>query len=296
MGFDAAWLSARRPYDEAALDRDAVAAIQAWAAELPAGQALTVVDLGSGTGVAIERAATWLAPRIVQAYAVDDDPILLAQRRSSDSVQDRAPNRQPAAVTPLLGDVLAPLHPLGGPADGTADLVLGHALADLLPLDRLAARVAALLRPGGLAHLALTYDGLTACASTVGLYEIDPTLDERIISAFHRQMDRPREHLPSFGGSTAGRRLAPVLVAAGLEILVDAPSIWQVRASDGVGSHAVLSRLIQYVVETVSTDGMVLAPDLVAWAAGRRAALSAGTLEAQVGHRDVLARRPVSTG
>ena len=44
------------------------------------------------------------------------------------------------------GDLLEPLKPHGGPRDGSVDLVVGHAVADLVPLDRLAAHAAALGR------------------------------------------------------------------------------------------------------------------------------------------------------
>jgi SAM-dependent methyltransferase len=294
VGFEASWLTARRPYDEAALDQGAIAKIQAWAGALPEAQALTVVDLGSGTGVAIRRATAWLAPRTLRAYAVDDDPTLLAQLGLEISIQDEGHGRPPTKVTPLVGDVLAPLDRLGGPVDGSVDLVLGHALADLLPLGRLAARVAALLRPGGLAHLALTYDGLTAFEPGVGPSFPDLDLDRRVIEAFHRRMDHHRVAEPGYGGSTAGRRLAAALEAAGLEIVADAASVWQVRAGDGPGGQAVLSRLIQYVVEAVDDEGRVLASDLGAWEATCRVALGAGSLEARVGHRDVLAQRPDS--
>ena len=79
MAFDADWLAARAPYDEAALDRSAVDAIRAWGARLPPGYAPIVVDLGSGTGVALDRVRRWLAPRPVVAFAVDQDAALLGR-------------------------------------------------------------------------------------------------------------------------------------------------------------------------------------------------------------------------
>src|SRR5438094_696466 len=133
-------------------------------------------------------------------------------------------------VTPIVGDLLAPLCAGGGPPDGTVDLVLGHAIADLLPLDRLARRVAALLRPGGLAHLALTYDGVTI---------FDPpaawSLDAELLGAYHARMDRAAAADPAYGGSTAGRRVAKAVRSAGLEIVADAPAVWTIAAADGPG-------------------------------------------------------------
>ncbi len=280
MGFEPAWLAARRPYDEAALDRDAIAAIQAWGHTLPDGYQPVVVDLGSGTGAALARVRRWLAPRPLRAYAVDRDAALLAHQRGTGAV-------------PLVADLLGPLDHLGGPADGAVDLVVGHALADLLPLDHLANRVAALVRSGGLIHLALVYDGLTAFMPTDDPdLDVDTVLEAEVIGAFHRHMDRPAAQMPEYGGSTAGRRLGPALAAAGLEIVADAPSIWTVRADDGPAAHAVLARLLHYVADAAREVRGVASADLDRWEVSRRAALARRTLAAQVAHRDLLARRP----
>jgi SAM-dependent methyltransferase len=274
VSFAADWLAARAPYDEAALDQAAIAHLAAWGAALPPGYAPVVVDLGSGTGAALRRVARWLAPRPLVGYAVDQDAVLLAHAAAAGPPGTRA----------VRSDVLRPLAAAGGPADGSVDLVVGHALADLLPLDRLAERAAVLLRPDGLVHLALAYDGLTAFAP-------DAPLDAEMIVAFHRHMDRPAYELPTYGGSTAGRRLGPALAAAGLDILADAPSVWQVRAGDGPAGRRVLAGLLRYVADAARNLGDVPAADIMRWEQAKRIALDGGTLSVRVGHRDVLARR-----
>lgn len=279
MGFEAEWLAARGPYDEAALDPAAVGAIRAWTARHPRARAPVVVDLGSGTGAALGRVRRWLAPREIEAYAVDQDATLLERTTTSG---------QHWFAVPVVGDLLEPLDIRGGPPDGTVDLVVGHALADLLPLDRLAARTAALVRPGGLVHLALAYDGLTAFSPVA-----DADIEQAILAAYHRHMDRPALDTPNYGGSKAGRRLGPALASAGLEILSDAPSVWQVRADHGARGHLVLARLIRFVVEAVREIGGVSTGDLTCWEQDRRTALTEGALTVRVGHRDVLARAPM---
>jgi SAM-dependent methyltransferase len=278
VGFEADWLAARWPYDEAALDPVAISAIERWGARLDGNLTPIVVDLGTGTGAALGRVQRWLAPREIVAYAVDRDQALLASVTA---------HRRCRRLVPIVTDLLEPLEPLGGPADSTVDLVVGHALADLVPLDRLAARAAALARPGGLVHLALAYDGLTAFSPL-----LDPDLDRVILAAFHRHMDRPTSNVANYGGSTAGRRLGPALAATGLEIVADAPSVWKVRADDGDAGRRVLAGLVRFVVEAVREIGDVPAGDLARWGDERRSALAAGALTARVGHRDVLARAP----
>ena len=283
VSFEAEWLSARGPYDEAALDPVAVEMIRCWGTGLGRACRPVVVDLGSGTGAALGRVGRWLAPRQIVGYAVDRDPTLLCSASASASLRH---------AVPIVGDLLEPLDALGGPADGTVDLVVGHALADIVPLDRLADRAAALARPGGLVHVALAYDGLTAFAPADDpSLDVDCSLEADILTAFHRHMDRPADLTPTYGGSTAGRRLGSALRAAGLEILADAPSTWDVRASDGSGARMVLARLLRYILEAVREIGGLPSDDLEAWGMARQLALARRTLAVRVGHRDVLARR-----
>ena len=279
MGFEAEWLAARGPYDEAALDPIAVGLIRRWSSRLRPECAPVVVDLGSGTGAALERIKRWLAPRDLVVYAVDRDPELLRHASTSDRC---------ARVVTVVGDLLEPLEGRGGPPDGTVDLVVGHALADLVPLKRLAARAMTLTRPGGLVHLALAYDGLTAFSPV-----LDPALEQTVLAAFHRHMDRPSTCTADYGGSRAGRRLAPTLSAAGLEILTDAPSTWRVCANDGETGRQVLARLVQFVAEAVREIGGVSYADLVCWEVHCKNAIAAGKLAVRVEHRDVLARAPL---
>jgi hypothetical protein len=65
--FEAGWLAAREPFDEAALDPGAIAAIRTWTEGFPSNRPIRVVDLGSGTGVALRRATTWLTGRPIVA-------------------------------------------------------------------------------------------------------------------------------------------------------------------------------------------------------------------------------------
>lgn len=308
------WLAARDPYDRAALDGEAIGLVEEWARRLPLERPIRVVDLGCGTGAGLRRALGWLAGRPVDAYAVDADERLLAclAARSPDRKSELGPPSEATetgaekgptgsgrasapfatpeslrvAVTPILTDLLAPLDGAGGPAEGTVDLVVAHAVADLLPLDRFADRIAALLRPGGYAHVALTYDGETDFSPTD-----DHDLDRRVIDAYHRHMDRALVDRPAYGGSTAGRRLAGALASAGLRVVRAAPSIWDARASDGRAGVAVLDQLIGFVVVSLSELGEPPVSEVACWEAARRAALAAGELRARVRHVDVLATR-----
>lgn len=291
-GFAVDWLAARDPYDVAALDRVGLDLLRPWLAEQPSYRPLRVVDLGCGTGSGLRRTLTWLDARPVVAYAVDRDAALLAALVAGDlgstarGASDSADTDARVTVVPVLADVLGPLDGAGGPADGTVDLLVSHAVADLFPLDRFASRIRALLRPGGRAQIALTYDGETRFAP-----DDAADLERRTIAAYHRHMDRARAQDPTYGGSTAGRRLVAALEAAGLEIVRAAPSTWDVRAGDGPGGVAVLTGLIDYVIRAVAELGDPPADEVARWERSRRAALDAGALRASVRHLDVIAGR-----
>lgn len=316
-GFEREWLAIRQPLDEVALDRGLIASIRAWAARPGASAArpIRIVDLGSGTGVALRRATRWLAGRSIEAFAVDRDagllaagsaawgqefpevsplapPPSLADGAGGEGSSGLAPYQvavggRTVMVLPLPADALAPLAALGGPADGSVDLVLGHAVADLFPLDALAGRVAALLRPRGLAHLALTYDGETVFEPT-----IDPALDERLIAGYHRHMDRRRIANPAYGGSTAGQRLPAYLERAGLEIVRAGPSVWDTRRVEPSAVRALLDRMLGFVVGSLLELGDPPEAEVRRWETGRRQLLDAERLSLRVGHLDFLARGP----
>jgi SAM-dependent methyltransferase len=285
---DPEWLAIRRPFDEAALDRGVIASIRAWAARPRSGaeRPIVAVDLGSGTGVALRRAARWLAPRPIRAFAVDADPRMLKALPAYWAADSTAVGEDVVTVTPILADALGSLDVVGGPADAGVDLVLGHALADLLLLDRLAARILALLRPRGLAHLALIYDGETAFEPVE-----DRALEERVIAAYHRHMDRPRASHPAYGGSRAGLRLADELERAGLEIVRAGPSVWDTRQTDEAAARALLDRMLGFIVGSLLELGEPPADAVRRWEASRRALLDAGRLHLCVRHLDLLARR-----
>ena len=141
-------------------------------------------------------------------------------------------------------------------------------------------------------------DGLTTFAPTdAPNSDTDGDLEAEVIAAFHQHMDRPASQTPSYGGSMAGRRLGSALTSAGLEVLVDASSVWHVHATDDVSGPLLLDRLIRFVVEAARELGTISSADLASWERSRRAALARRTLTARVGHRDLLARKPArSTG
>jgi SAM-dependent methyltransferase len=261
------WLRARRRFDDAALSvRVVERLIQDLDSET---RPIRVVDLGCGLGAGIDRVAGWVSGPI-DAWLVDhDDALLAAIQAPRDGVR----------IHRVRADVLAIDRPVA-----PSDLVVAHALADLFPLDRLAASIAGMVVPRGFAHVALTYDGETRFTPSLG------TIDEEMLAAFHAFMDVPRRSNPAHGGSTAGRRVGPALAEAGMSVVAEDESWWRVGPGETtqVDGSIVAARLIDYVADAALKIDV---PGATAkeWRQRRRDQLERGLLGVEVRHRDVLA-------
>ena len=103
------------------------------------------------------------------------------------------------------------------------DLLIAHAFLDLFDLPAVLPLFLQALRPAGAFYFTLNFDGVTIFEP-----QIDPELDEQIISLYHRSMDeRNVNGLPS-GDSHSGRHLFTLLPQAGAAILEAGASDWVV--------------------------------------------------------------------
>lgn len=264
-GFSAQWLELREPYDAAARENAALAAL---AQALPAARPLHVVDLGSGTGANLR----FLAPRLGGSQRwrlIDDDPMLLT------SARDRA---APDGVTvETLRHDLA--DPWARPSMAGMDLVTASALLDLVDLrfvgwlaDIVVAQRAAL-------HLALSYDG------RLSFVPDDPS-DEEV----HTLFDAHQRTEKSFGaalGPDGWGAARDRLADAGARVSV-AESDWRLGPEDRPMQRALLDGFASAAIE--------MAPDraarIAAWHKGRTDHLAGGTSRMLVGHVCLTALPP----
>ena len=113
-----------------------------------------------------------------------------------------------------------------------ADVLMAHAFLDLLDLPTALPLLLSTLRPGGLFHFSLNFDGVTAFEPS-----IDPALDSAIESLYHRTMDERRVDGRSSGDSRTGRHLFAALRAAGGEVQAAGASDWVVTPVGGSYAH-----------------------------------------------------------
>ena len=289
VGFDAEWLAARGPYDEAALDRAGRGRHSGLGRPTCRLRPIApvVVDLGSGTGAALDgtalarpapdrrlrrRPRRRLLPRQVcastRAVLAHDD----ADRRRSAAAAgcQRVARRTGRSIWWSVTLWQTCCRSIGWPRGWQRCFGLA-----------------------ALAHLALTYDGLTAFEPTSdAALAVDADLEP--VRAFHRPHGSRRRRRPNLwrldGRSpptSCARSGRPGDRARGpSQTGMSAPTTG--RRSGGAGPTDPIRRRGRTRVGGVSR------PRPGDLGAGRRRPWKTATLVARVGHRDVLARKPLT--
>ena len=199
-----------------------------------------VVELGSGIGTMVERLLGWQLLHRFDYTGIEAQPRLaqLAPRRlvawgrqHGYSVGERRGDRvrlprqaEEARLSFVAADVLQAARR----RRQTADLLMAHAFLDLLDLPTALPPLLGMLRPGGLFHFSLNFDGVT-------IFEppIEPALDATIEQLYHRTMDERRVGGRPSGDSRTGRHLFAALRTAGAQVLAAGASDWVVVPSRG---------------------------------------------------------------
>lgn len=259
-----------------------------------------VCEIGAGTGAMAERVLEWTDGG-VRYTAVDADPALvdaaaenvagraddagrLRERSGRRVVVDRGGARFDAEF--LAADAFEHLaaHP------GGYDAVVAQAFMDLTDVRSALGAVSGALRPGGVAYLPITFDGVTSLLPTV-----DPRLDDRIERRFHRHMDTTEKAGGATGDSSAGRRLLTAVPGAGGRVIAAGGSDWVVTPDDG-GYEADEAYFLHHVVDTIrgalADDGAVDGDRLASWVRTRHEQVEAAELAYLAHQLDVLAGWP----
>jgi hypothetical protein len=265
-GFSVAWLTLREPYDRAARNGavlDAVAAAFAGAA------AVTVTDLGSGTGATM-RAIVPHLPARQRWRLVDNDEALLEK-----AVEGAVAMPAGVSVTAVMADLAAGTASAVEPLLGDCDLVTTSALLDLVSADWLDAVVASLARLSRPFYAAVSYDGTVALAPEC-LHDGD------VIGAVNRHQRTDKGFGPAMGPDAA--RIAPERLRAAGFAVIEGRSDWQFGAGDRAVQIEVLTGWAGAAHE-IGVDAAIIAR----WLGERRNHVDAGRSEMRVGHIDFFA-------
>jgi SAM-dependent methyltransferase len=162
-------------------------------------------------------------------------------------------------------------------APGTsADVLIANAVLDLVDVPAVLPGLLRLLRPGGLYWFTINYDGESI------FVPVHPH-DDRIMGAYHRDMDERVRYGRRAGESRTGRRMFHYLRAAGAPALAAGSSDWVVSAgSDGhyPGDEAYFLRAILHTIHSAlrNRQDWVEPTDLDDWLAARDRQVATGEL------------------
>jgi len=223
------YLEAKQTVDDRALNRRVWAAMQR-DIEQSSGD-FRVLEVGAGHGAMFHRMLEAELLERASYTAIDLDPANVEAARLRFGRVTRA--RELELVT---GD----LHGFAQSTRERWDLVVAHAVLDLLDLDQALEDLRLVSDPGGAFYFTINFDGETAFEPS-----IDPVLDEAIIALYHHSMDSR-----GAGKSHTGRCLFHALSSRGARIEEAGSSDWVVWARDGAysGDEAYF---LHFIVATV---------------------------------------------
>lgn len=297
------YLAAKKTVDDRALNRHVWASLARALPAAPPAAPLRVLEIGAGIGTMIERLIDWGLLTAAEITAIDSEPATIAEARrrlpawaagrglavaatGAGALRFTGDGRRIALALAVADvfDVIA-----AGPGQRGWDLLIAHAVLDLLPIPVVLPGLVALARPGGLLYLTLTFDGATILQP-----EIDRDFDDLVEALYHRTMDeRVTAGRPS-GDSRAGRHLIGHLRAAGAQVLDAGSSDWVVVAGPD-GYPADEATFLHFIIETMrgalAGHPALDAARFATWIAARHAQIERGELVYIAHQLDVLARR-----
>ncbi|HXV60639.1 MAG TPA: class I SAM-dependent methyltransferase [Vicinamibacteria bacterium] len=259
------YLEAKRGVDDRALDRRVWERLEA-ELRAPGRPEIDIADIGAGTGTGLYRMVAWGLLRgfeRVRYTAVEPDSELRERIRDNGY-------ELPIEMT-FVGSELDELTGL----DRRFDLVVAHALLDLLPLEPTVDKLLAIGRRGGLLYCPITFDGET-------LLEPEVEADEAILETYHATMARK--------GRT-GRLLFHALTSRGARVLEIGSSDWIVHPRDGRypgDEQFFLQFLVDLIVEAVRDH--IDEPVVNAWRKQRHRQILEANLVLVAHQMDVLAK------
>lgn len=254
------YLSAKRTVDERAFNRHVWQRLLRWLETTPRPRPVRVLELGAGIGSMVERllSANVLTSAIYTAIDADPDTIAQARRQTPHWAAEagfcvgqtatgvRLQRGQQDVELRLeaidLFDFIA--RERGRQA---WDLLVAHALIDLLDVPTALPTLLSVVRPGGLFYFPITFDGASILEPA-----IDPPYDDDFEALYHQTMDERIIRGQPSGDSRTGRHLFAQVRAAGARMLAAGSSDWVVFAGPD-GYPADEAYFLHHIIETMHT-------------------------------------------
>jgi hypothetical protein len=261
---------------------------------------LQILEIGAGIGTMFERVVDWgLLEGQVIYTATDSDPHQTANARDyltnwaeskKHALQwdgDQRARLRTAATMVELNIRQLSIEELaaGSEPPHSWDLLIAHAVLDLIDFTALLPDLLLLLKDRGLFYTTCNFNGATkfspACKG-----------DEEIINRYHQSMEK---RCP--GASVTGRRLLSLLEERGLDVLAWGSSDWLIdpREQSYSPEESCFLGVILAMVEKELAAASPHIHDSADWIRQRRQQAAAGTLSFTAHHLDILARHLLPT-
>jgi SAM-dependent methyltransferase len=290
----ARYLAAKTTVDDRALNRHVLAELRRL---MPAG-ALRVLEVGAGLGTMVARLMDWGAVGAGEYILLDADRQLLdcSRRWLRDWAVARGLRSEPLPDGLRVGDLRVRLVQaelgsyLEAARGAAADLIVANAVLDLVDVPTVLPGLLRLLVPGGVYWFTINYDGES-------IFMPGHPHDDKIMQAYHRDMDERVRYGRPAGESRTGRRLFHHLRAAGAPALAAGSSDWVVSAGpegNYPGDEAYFLRSILNTIQNAlaTRQDQVEPADLAGWLAERGRQLAAGELVYIAHQLDFVGRSP----
>jgi SAM-dependent methyltransferase len=296
------YLAAKKSIDDRALNQHVWGCLTQVLPQGTPDAPVRVLEIGAGIGTMVERLVEWGLLQHATYTGIDANPETIQESRHrlpawmlrrGFGLLEETPTRRlfrrhahQIVVETETIDLQRFLRRTQG--QRAWDLLIAHAVLDLLDLPTTLPSLLSLLRPGGLCYFTITFDGATILQP-----EIDPAFDAQIETLYHQTMDQRRIDGQSAGDSRSGRHLFGHLRAVGVELLDAGSSDWVIFAGpDGYpGDEAYFLHFIVYTMRMALQGHSQLDSDRFAhWIAERHAQIEQGSLVYIAHQLDFLGR------
>jgi len=260
-----------------------------------------VLEVGCGIGTMLTRLVDGGILRDGEYLALDADTRLLADleiwlkqwaegtgralERLDASMEIRSTDGDSITVRPIPAELSH--FAKAGARNEPVDLLIAHAVLDLVDVPAILPALFEQLRSGGLFWFSVNFDGDT-------IFQPDHPLDDALMAAYHRTMDERVRFGANAGESRSGRHLFGHLERAGARILAAGASDWVVFAQGGrypAGEAYFLRHILRTIEDALSVRREVDQTGLQGWLTTRRAQIDSGELT-YIGHQlDFVGRR-----
>lgn len=284
------YLLTKQSVDDRALNKDVLATLKAHLPPAP----FSIVEVGAGIGTMLVRLLRWEILSDVEYLLIDEmaDNVAFGMgfvskwaeengfrvlSLGSDTLHLSNPSR---SITAKF--IHANMFDFISSRPSPADLLIAHAVLDLLPLPESLPKLFSLTKD--LAWLTINFDG-----SSILEPAIDPALDRRIELLYHKTMDRR----PGGGDSQSGRNLFTYLDQAKADILEAGSSDWVVYPQQGkytADEAAFLQYILGFFEESLTAHPDLDTGKFSRWLNTRRNQIAKGELVYIAHQLDFLVR------